>query len=318
MFEIGNRPFLVRFCNKKDKLPDMEPWTFRYGSMVLVDAHEGLDPREVEFHHSTYWIQLHGILPFNMTTMVAQKIGSLVGKVDGVECMGRFLQVRTQLDVDQPLIRGAFVQFLDDGAKWVNFQYEFLPEYCFVCGHLGHPSRIYIEKLEADQDLTESKVEVLHNFSGLEAVEDLSGWRLSFGERNVSQGNNSTSSGGRWRHERSSRLGEPRHLQQGDSSTNQYMQEEEGGDPSDRGQGLRIGLGLLTQSSDSFNLGLIIEGTMQRHEYRKMNRGGEDNDGCPGEERIPPTLELCSLTYGGGGKKARRHQMLTVDLLQEA
>ncbi|CAL2227004.1 unnamed protein product [Prunus armeniaca] len=157
----------------------------------------GLDTREVEFHHSTYWIQLHGILPFNMTTMVAQKIGSLVGKVlevdqaDGVGCIGRFLQVRTQLDVDQPLIQ----------------------EYCFVYGHLGHPSRIYIEKLEADQDLTESKVEVLHNFSGLEAVEDLSGWRLRFGEHNVSQGNNSTSSGGRWRHERSSRLGEPRHLQ---------------------------------------------------------------------------------------------------------
>ncbi|CAL2225538.1 unnamed protein product [Prunus armeniaca] len=148
----------------------MEPWTFRYSSVVLVDARAGLDTREVEFHHSTYWIQLHGILPFNMTTMVAQKIGSLVGKVlevdhaDGVECMGRFLQVRTQLDVDQPLIR----------------------EYCFVCGHLGHPSRIYIEKLEADQDLTESKVEVLHDISGLEAVEDLSGWRLRFGERNDS------------------------------------------------------------------------------------------------------------------------------------
>ncbi|CAL2225569.1 unnamed protein product [Prunus armeniaca] len=146
--EIGNCPFLVRFCNKKDKLPDMEPWTFRDSLVVLVDSRAGLDTREVEFHHSTYWIQLHGILPLNMTTMVAQKIGSLVGKVlevdqaDGVECMGRFLQ------------------------------FEFLPEYCFVCGHLGHPSRIYIEKLEADQDLTESKVEVLHNFSGLEAVED--------------------------------------------------------------------------------------------------------------------------------------------------
>ncbi|CAL2226993.1 unnamed protein product [Prunus armeniaca] len=218
--EIENRPFLVRFCNKKDKLPDMEPWNFHYSSVVLVDARAGLDTRDMEFHHSTYWIQFHGILPFNMTTMVAQKIGSLVGKVlevdqaDGVECMGRFLQVCTQLDVHQPLIRGAFVQFPGDGAKWVNFQYEFLPEYCFVCGHLGHPSRIYIEKLEADQDLTESKVEVLHDISGLEAVEDLSGWRLRFGERSVSQGNNSTSSGGRWRHERSSRLGEPRHLQQ--------------------------------------------------------------------------------------------------------
>lgn len=127
------------------------------------------------------------------------------------------------------------------------------------------------------------------------------------------------------------------------------MQEEEGGDPSDKvqvseedgnlidlnlgitqfekvpeedglstqGQGLRTGLGLLTQSSEPFNLGPLIEGTMQRHGYRKTKKGREDNDGCPGEERIPPTLELCSLTYGGGGKKARRHQMLTVDLLQE-
>lgn len=152
--------------------------------------------------------------------MVAQKIGSLVGKVlevdqaDGAECIGRFLRVRTKLDGDQPLIRGAFVQFPDDGAKWVNLQYEFISEYCFVCGYFGHPSRICMEKLEADQDLAESKVEVLRNFSGLEVVEDLSGWRLRFGERNVSRGSNSTSSGGRWRQERCRRLGEPRHLQQ--------------------------------------------------------------------------------------------------------
>ncbi|BFG37834.1 hypothetical protein CerSpe_241080 [Prunus speciosa] len=174
----------------------------------------------MEFHHSTYWIQLHGIRPLNMTTMVARKIGSLVRKVlevdqaDGAECIGRFLRVHTQLDVDQPLMRGAFVQFPNDGAKWVNFQYEFLPEYCFVCGHLGHPSCICMEKLEDDQDLAESKVEDLHNFSWLEAVEDLRGRRLRFGECNVSWGSNSTSSGGRWRQERSSRLGEPRHLQQ--------------------------------------------------------------------------------------------------------
>ncbi|CAL2225563.1 unnamed protein product [Prunus armeniaca] len=162
--EIGNRPFLVRFCNKKDKLPDMEPWTFRDSLVVLVDSRAGLDTREVEFHHSTYWIQLHGILPLNMTTMVAQKIGSLVGKVlevdqaDGVECMGRFLQ---------RLIKTS------QRARW---------KFCTI-------------------------------FPALRRWR-MSGWRLRFGERNVSQGNNSTSSGGRWRHERSSRLGEPRHLQQ--------------------------------------------------------------------------------------------------------
>lgn len=106
--EIGDRRFLVRFSNKHDKLRvlDMEPWTYRESSVVLAETISGTDVREAKPCLSTLWVQLHGIPPFNMTTMVARKIGSLVGRVlkidqvEGEECIGRFLQVRIQLDVE--------------------------------------------------------------------------------------------------------------------------------------------------------------------------------------------------------------------------
>lgn len=90
-------------------------------------------------------MQIHGIPPFNMKVMVARKIKSLTGqvlKVDqsgGRDCIGRFLWVKIRMDVSLPLMRGIFMGFLEEGAKWVDFRYEYLLEYCSHCGCLGHP-----------------------------------------------------------------------------------------------------------------------------------------------------------------------------------
>ncbi|KAI5323690.1 hypothetical protein L3X38_032762 [Prunus dulcis] len=79
-------------------------------------------------------------------TMVARKTGSLMGRVvevdqaKGEECMSRFLRVRIQMPIDQPLMRGTFVEFSDEGSIWVQFRYEFIPKYCFIYGYLGHSS----------------------------------------------------------------------------------------------------------------------------------------------------------------------------------
>lgn len=216
--EIGDRRFLVRFANMQDKLRvlDMEPWTFRESLVVVAETCTGTDAREAELRLSTMWVQFHGIPPFNMTTMVAQKIGSLVGRVlevdqaEGEDCIGRFLRVRIQLDVEQALMRGAFIQFPDDGSKWVSFRYEHIPEYCFVCGHLGHPSRTCVEKLNADHLSVESREEVLRTFSGLEAVEDLRGRRLHHGSRSGfrrESGSGRSNIGGRWRDDGPSQAG---------------------------------------------------------------------------------------------------------------
>ncbi|CAB4298748.1 unnamed protein product [Prunus armeniaca] len=216
--EIGDRRFLMRFANKKDKLRvlDMEPWTFRESLVILAETCTGTNAREVELRLSTMWVQFHGIPPFNITTMVARKIGSLVGRVlevdqaEGEDCIDRFLLVRIQLDVEQPLMRGAFIQFPDEGSKWVSFRYEHIPEYCFVCGCLGHPSRTCVEKLTVDHLLVESSEEVLRTFAGLEAEEDLRGRRLRLGSRSgfhEGSGSGRSNIRGRWRNDGPSQAG---------------------------------------------------------------------------------------------------------------
>ncbi|BFG18210.1 hypothetical protein CerSpe_235020 [Prunus speciosa] len=184
--EFGDGRFLIRFGNLKDKLRvlDMEPWTFREYLVVLAEVKPGMDARRVDLGQATFWVQLHGIPLMNMTTMVARKIGSLMGQVvevdhaEGDECIGRFLRVRIRIPVDQPLMRGAFVAFPDEGSIWINFRYEYLPEYCFICGCLGHPSRFCVDKLEDQHGGNVVTKESFLAFAGLEAEEDMNGRRL--------------------------------------------------------------------------------------------------------------------------------------------
>ncbi|CAL9000065.1 unnamed protein product [Prunus brigantina] len=119
-----------------------------------------------------------------MTTMVAKKVGALVGRVlevdqaTGIDCIGRFLRVRIRFDVGQPLMRGTFVAFPGEGSQWIDFKYEFLPEYCLVCGCLGHPSRLCLERHPEVSGSSRARADALLAFAGLEAVEDLRGRRL--------------------------------------------------------------------------------------------------------------------------------------------
>lgn len=152
--------------------------------MVLAEVKPGMDARRVELGQAMFWVQLHSIPLLNMTTMVARKIGSLMGQVvevdqvEGDECIGRFLQVHIRIPIDQPLMQGAFVAFPNEGSIWIHFRYKYLPEYCFIYGCLGHPSKFCVEKLEDQHGNTVVTKESLLAFAGLEAEEDMSGRRL--------------------------------------------------------------------------------------------------------------------------------------------
>lgn len=184
--EIGERRFLVWFVNQNDKrrVLDMEPWTFRDGLVLLAEVQTGADARTVLVDTGVFWVQLHGISPLNMTTMVATKVGTLIGRVlvvdqaNGDDCIGRFLRVRIRFDVGQPLMRGTFVSFPGEGPRWIDFKYEFLPEYCLVCGCIGHPSRTCLELCRVERDDNVAQAAALLAFAGLEAMEDLRGRRL--------------------------------------------------------------------------------------------------------------------------------------------
>ncbi|KAE8814425.1 Glutamyl-tRNA reductase 1, chloroplastic [Hordeum vulgare] len=102
-----------------------------------------------------------------MTNVVAaEEIGNLVGSfmeagvgADGV-AMGKFLRVKIRMNIDKPLMRGFMLDDAEEGGRqkqkkkmnidgggeeeegaWCRFEYEFLPEFCYVCGMVGHSER---------------------------------------------------------------------------------------------------------------------------------------------------------------------------------
>lgn len=194
--EIAFNRFWVRFVSDRDyqRVLDMEPWTFRRSLILLATVSEKDCIYTVPLTHGTFWVQIHGVPGFCMTVAVATTIATMIGEViwvdnrDGQDCVGRFIRVRVRFDVSLPLMRRSPVTFPEVGEKFVEFRYEYLPEYCFACGCLGHATQECVKKHEASRGKLNPK-ELSHftyAFEGLEGVVNLRGKPIGASARRLS------------------------------------------------------------------------------------------------------------------------------------
>ncbi|CAB4263563.1 unnamed protein product [Prunus armeniaca] len=177
--EIAHNRFWVRFVCDRDRqrVLDMEPWTFRRSLILLAAVAEEDCIHTMTLTHGTFWLQIHGVPSFCMTVAVANAIGSTVGEVlrvdnrDGQDCIGR-----------PP------VTFPELGEKIIEFRYEYLPEYCFACGCLGHPTQDCVKKHEALRGkLNPEDLAIFTSaFEGLEGVINLWGKPIGSSARRLS------------------------------------------------------------------------------------------------------------------------------------
>ena len=90
---------------------------------------------------------MHNLPLRHMNKTTAEAIGKTLGTVEQVdssstgECQGRYLRVRIQIDITQPLCRGRMVNIGEAEPEWVAFQYEKLPIFCYWCEHLNHDEK---------------------------------------------------------------------------------------------------------------------------------------------------------------------------------
>lgn len=71
---------------------------------------------------------------------------------DDAKAVGRWLRIKVVIDIRKPLMRGITVKVGDaEKEKWCSFLYEFLPDFCYMCGHIGHTDRQCEMKLGKDE-----------------------------------------------------------------------------------------------------------------------------------------------------------------------
>lgn len=93
------------------------------------------------------WLQVYDIPNGLFSERTIQNIGKFVGKLVKTDPSNlnvswkAYARVRITMDVTKPLKRK--MKLKRDGGEWswVNFKYERLSTFCFVCGLLGHSDR---------------------------------------------------------------------------------------------------------------------------------------------------------------------------------
>ncbi|KAM1376754.1 hypothetical protein PS1_038739 [Malus domestica] len=217
--DIGDRRFLTRFAGQRDlqRVVDSDqPWHFKNDLVMVADWTDSGLNRWAPLSSGVFWVQIHNVPVLSMTQAVAESIGGLLGTVKLVDksgsrdCIGRFLQVKIKFNVREPLMRGTFVNFPDEGRMWVDFKYEGLPKYCLICGLLGHATRV----CRGSQDLGKSDGEPIEDlgeglaFKGLDVFTDLRGKPLGVGgsARTPRGSSGGRMDSGRWKDNRSEEL----------------------------------------------------------------------------------------------------------------
>uniref|UniRef100_A0A7N2KQY5 Zinc knuckle CX2CX4HX4C domain-containing protein n=1 Tax=Quercus lobata TaxID=97700 RepID=A0A7N2KQY5_QUELO len=95
--------------------------------------------------------EIHGLPTLSQTREAGLSIGGILGKVEKVDVrdkglnLGCYLRIRVKMDISQPLIRGSLVRMGGLESRWVEFKYECLPVFCYLCGRLHHDVKECIE-----------------------------------------------------------------------------------------------------------------------------------------------------------------------------
>ena len=151
--ELEAELVLVEFGDGKDKrkILDMSPWNFEK-QLVIIQEFEGeLTPMEMELKWSPFWIQIFNLPLMSRTKETGWAIGSSLGEVMEVDVpdsgviWGKRLRVRVRIDVTNRLIWGTKISSEGGEARWVQFKYERLPNFCYRCGLLSHALKDYPE-----------------------------------------------------------------------------------------------------------------------------------------------------------------------------
>lgn len=143
--DIGNGRFLIQFYHSFDMTRILEggPWSFDNRPLIIHKLQIGDIPTQVELNKLAFWVQIYDIPHGLFTEKVGISLGNFIGKFLDYDDSNRgaawkpYMRIRVELNVDLPLKRWKKIKLCNGIATQVNFKYERLHTFCFICGKLG-------------------------------------------------------------------------------------------------------------------------------------------------------------------------------------
>ncbi|GAV75841.1 DUF4283 domain-containing protein/zf-CCHC_4 domain-containing protein, partial [Cephalotus follicularis] len=134
------------------------PWLFDKSILLLKKLMKEISAEEAEFCADSLWIRVFGVPYLRFSKEVGEVIGNSIGKFEDGELIigkgnnGSYMRLRIKIDVRNPLKRGMNLSYGTDGKAWLQFRYERLPNFCFVCDTMGHVDE-ECKQANHDQDM---------------------------------------------------------------------------------------------------------------------------------------------------------------------
>jgi hypothetical protein len=143
----GDNIFMFTFHQEsgKNKALFEGPWMFNKSLLVIEDFEPTKTVKEYEFTTIPIWVRMFGLPLGMMDRDTGESIGDEIGKFmeadvddDGL-AKGKYLRVKVRINIKRPLMRGIMLNVGEgkDGL-WSRFEYEYLPDFCYICGMLDH------------------------------------------------------------------------------------------------------------------------------------------------------------------------------------
>ncbi|GAU32101.1 hypothetical protein TSUD_358070 [Trifolium subterraneum] len=123
------------------------PWTFDNYLLILEQIPLGMQIESIPLQHVDLWVQIHNLPIGLMKEKVGITLSNFIGKFVEYDQNNKssfwrqYMRVKVRMDVHQPLKKDTRVKNIAGEWCTVNFKYEKLGIFCFVCGIMGHTER---------------------------------------------------------------------------------------------------------------------------------------------------------------------------------
>jgi hypothetical protein len=148
---MGDNTFVFTFlqCSGKKKALEEVPWMVNNNDLIVMVEFDPMKTLEEHmFDTIPIWIRVFKLPLGMMNRSTGEMIGNRVGESMGVDVddddmvVGEYLRTQVRLNIKSPLMRGTVLTVGEEEREiWCPFQYEYLPEFCFTCGIIGHDAR---------------------------------------------------------------------------------------------------------------------------------------------------------------------------------